>query len=142
MKSIILSFKSKNSSGYDEIMSKIFKACTSLINRSLSPIYNPSLYTGIFLDLKISIVKQLFKKGNKTTMTNYRLISLLTVFSRVLNKVIYNRLSHHMHTNNKLVSEQSGFRYGKSTENAAFKLTDSALKSINQKCMLVEYSVI
>jgi hypothetical protein len=38
-----------------------------------------------------------------------------------------------MHTNNTLVSEQFGFRQGSSTENAAFKLTNSILKSINQK---------
>jgi hypothetical protein len=55
------------------------------------------------------------------------------VFSKVLEKVMYNRLSHHMHTNNTLIPEQFGFRQGKSTDNAAFKLTNSALKSINQK---------
>jgi hypothetical protein len=38
-----------------------------------------------------------------------------------------------MHTNNILYPEQFGFRQGSSTENAAFKLTDSTLKSINQK---------
>jgi hypothetical protein len=38
-----------------------------------------------------------------------------------------------MHTNNILVSEQFGFRQGSSTENVAFKLTDSVLKSVNQK---------
>jgi hypothetical protein len=32
MKSIILSLKSKNSSSYDEIKSKILKACASLIS--------------------------------------------------------------------------------------------------------------
>jgi hypothetical protein len=55
---------------------------------------------------------------------------------------MYSRLSHHMHTNNILVPEQFGFRQGSSTENAAFKLTDIVLKSVNQKCMLVECSVI
>jgi hypothetical protein len=40
IKSIILSFKSKNSSGYDEITSKIQKACASLISQPLSHIYN------------------------------------------------------------------------------------------------------
>jgi hypothetical protein len=39
------------------------------------------------------------------------------------------------------VSPQFGFRKGMSIENAAFKLTDSILKSITQKCMLAEYSV-
>jgi hypothetical protein len=38
-----------------------------------------------------------------------------------------------MQTNNILVTEQFGFRKGMSTEDAAFKLTDSVLKSINQK---------
>jgi hypothetical protein len=64
-------------------------------------------------------------------MTNYKPISLLTVFSKVLEKVMYNRLSHHMQTNNILVPEQFGFRQGKSTDNAAFKLTNNVLKSIN-----------
>jgi hypothetical protein len=113
IKSIILSPKSKNSSGYDE-MSKILKACVSLISR---PIYNDSLYRGIFPNhLKISIVKPLFKKGDKTSMTNYMPISLLMVSSKVLGKVMYNRLSHHMHTNNILVPEQFGFRQRSSTE--------------------------
>jgi hypothetical protein len=55
-------------------------------------------------------------------MKNHRTISLLTVFSKVMEKVIYNRLSHHMHTSNILVPEQFGFRQGSSTDNAAFKL--------------------
>jgi hypothetical protein len=69
-------------------------------------------------------------------MKNYRPISLLTVFSKVLEKVMYNRLSHHKHTNNILVPEQFGFRQGKSPDNAAFKLTNSILKSIKQKMHL------
>jgi hypothetical protein len=66
-------------------------------------------------------------------MTNYRPILLLTVFSKVFEKAMHNRLSHHLYTNNILVSEQHGFKKGISTENAVFRLTDSVLKSINQK---------
>jgi hypothetical protein len=73
------------------------------------------------------------EKGDKTNTTNYRPISLLTTFSKALEKVMYNRLSHHMHTNNILVPEQYGFRKGVSTADTAFKLTDNVLKSINQK---------
>jgi hypothetical protein len=39
-----------------------------------------------------------------------------------------NKLSHYLQTSNIRVIEQSGFRKGISTENAAFKLTDSVLK--------------
>jgi hypothetical protein len=46
IKSIILSLKSKNSSGYCEIMSKILKACVSLISQPFSHIYNHSLNRG------------------------------------------------------------------------------------------------
>jgi sarcosine oxidase/L-pipecolate oxidase len=56
--------------------------------------------------LKISVVKPLYKNGDKTSMANYRPISVLTTFSKVREKVMYNRLSHHMQTNNILVPEK------------------------------------
>jgi hypothetical protein len=46
---------------------------------------------------------------------------------------MYNRLNQHQHTNNIFVQEQHAFRKGMSTEDAAFRLTDSVLKSLNQK---------
>jgi hypothetical protein len=134
IQSIILSRKSKNSSCHDEITSKIMKACVPLISRSLCHIHYHPLYTGVFPNsLKISIVGPLFRIGDKISMINYRPISLSTVSSKVMEKVICNRLSHHMHTNNILVPEQFGFRQEKSTGNAASKLTNSVFKSINQK---------
>jgi hypothetical protein len=47
-----------------------------------------------------------------------------------------------MHTNNILVPEPFGFRKDESTEDAALKLTDSVLNSVNKECMLEEFSVI
>jgi hypothetical protein len=89
IKSIIHSLKPRKSSGYDEIISKILKkACASLISHPLSYICNHSLHTGVFPDhLKIGVVKPLYKKGDKTSMTNYRPISLLTVFLKYLRKL-------------------------------------------------------
>jgi hypothetical protein len=66
-------------------------------------------------------------------MTNYRPITLLSTFSKVLEKFMYSRINQHMHCNNILVPEQYGFRKGISTEDSAFKLTDSVLKYIDQK---------
>jgi len=66
-------------------------------------------------------------------MTNYRPFSLLTVFSKVLEKAVYSTLSQQLHTNNILVTEQYGFREGISTEDTPFRLTNSVFKSINQK---------
>jgi len=101
------SLKPKKASGYDKIKTKILKACASLISHPLRYICNHSLYTSIFPDsLKSAVVKPLFKRGDKTSMTNYRPISLLTIFSKVLKKAVHSRFSQHLHTNNIQVTEQ------------------------------------
>jgi len=64
------------------------------------------------------------------------------VFSKVLEKARHSRLSYHLHANNILVTEQYGCRNVVSTDDAAFRLTDSIFKSVNKKCMLEEFSVI
>ena len=46
---------------------------------------------------------------------------------------MYSRLSQHLQTNYILAPEQYAFRKGKSTEDAAFRLPDIVLKSLNQK---------
>jgi hypothetical protein len=66
-------------------------------------------------------------------MTNYRPVSILRIFSKVFEKAMHSRLSHHLYTNNILVPQQLAFRKGMSTEDAAFKLTDSVFRSLNQK---------
>lgn len=66
-------------------------------------------------------------KGDKSRMANYWRTSLLTTFSNVFENVMYNRLSHNMHTNNILVPEQFSNRKELSTENAAFRLADNTI---------------
>jgi len=69
--------------------------------------------------LKYAIVKPILKKGNKENVTNYRPISLLTSFSKVFEKLIYDTLLKHIQTNNILRTEQFGFRVSSSTEKAS-----------------------
>jgi hypothetical protein len=104
------------------------------VHLALHYIYNHSLFTGIIPDrLDIAVVKPLYKKRGKTSMTNYRSVSLLTVLSKVLKKAMHGRLSQHLHKKNILITELCGFRKGISTEDAAFRLTDSVFKPINHK---------
>ena len=92
------------------------------------------LHTGIFPDhLKMAVVRPLYKKGDKFEISNYRPISLIPTFAKIFEKAMYSRLSQHLQTNNILAPEQYTFMKDKSTENAAFRLTDSVLKSLNQK---------
>jgi hypothetical protein len=130
LKSIIHSLKPKKSSGYDEITSKILKDCASLISHPFSYIHNHWLYLAVFCDcFKISVVKPPYKTGDKTGMTTYRPISLLTVFSTVFEKAMHRRLSYHLRANNILVTEWYGLRKVVSTEDAAC----SVFKCVNHK---------
>jgi hypothetical protein len=84
--------------------------------------------------LKYAVVKPCFKKGSRIEIPNYRPISLLTTFSKVIEKLVYARLFSHIEDNNILVSEQYGFRAHSSTEKAAFTLIDKILTTLNNKC--------
>jgi len=66
-------------------------------------------------------------------MTNYRPVSLLQVFLKVFEKVMYCRLNQHLQTNNILATEQYGFRKVLSTEHTTFSLIDNILMSWNKK---------
>jgi len=64
---------------------------------------------------KILPIIPLLKKGKKPEITHYRPISLLTSFSKISEKVIFNRLCNHVNDNNILAHEQYGFRKNLST---------------------------
>ena len=74
--------------------------------------------------LKYAIVKPLLKKGDKENVANYR-PNLPTSFSKVFERIIYDRLLKHIETNYILAVEQFSFRSSLSTEKASYKLTIS-----------------
>jgi len=95
------------------------------------------LLTGIFPDrIKYSEIKPIYKKGDKTLITNYRPISLLPVFSKIFEQVIYKRLYYHLTLNNILVKEQFGFRCNSSTEIAIYTLLNNILSSLNNRIIV------
>jgi hypothetical protein len=73
------------------------------------------------------------KKGKKSEISNYRPISLLKPFSKIFEKVIFNRLHNHVYNNNILAPEQYGFRNNLSTESASFNLISNILEALNNK---------
>jgi len=79
--------------GYDEISSSILKKSAPYVSSPLIFICNKILSMGVFPErLKFTEVKPLFKKGEPTDCSNYRPISLLTSFSRVIKKIIYKKI--------------------------------------------------
>jgi Notch-like protein len=132
VENIIKSLKLKNSSGYDDISTKILKLSSLFISSTLNYICNKSIAQGIFPDLlKYSEIKPLYKKGDKSQTTKYRPISLLTSFSKVFEKAMnILQLLKHIHENNILAQEQI------SIDTVIYKLLNEILKTLNIFCDL------
>ena len=122
------------SAGYDLIPIKLVKSVINEIKVPLTYIYNLSFTSGIFPEkLKISRVTPIHKTGKKTLFKNYRPISILPVFSKILEKLVNDRLQLFLQTNSIINNSQHGFQKFKSTTSALLSLSDYILSAFDQK---------
>jgi len=104
----------------------LVKQCLCYFTKPLVYIYNVSLQTGIFPDMiKKAKIRPLSKKGNRQHIQNYRPISTLSAFSKILEKLMYNRLPSFLKKHNVLANVQHGFMENKSTETACHSFIES-----------------
>ena len=118
-----------------------------IIGLSISPLLvllvNQSFQSGIFPDkLKIAKVISLFKKGNPELPSNYRPISLLPVFSKIFEKLMYRRLYKFLEIHKVLYSLQFGFQENHSIDHALVSLTEAIRKHWITKDLVVVFSLI
>ena len=99
---------------------------TSEITSSLlSNLFNKCILRGSFPNrLKIAKVTPLYESGPTHKTTNYRSISILSPFSKIFEKIIYNRLNNYFSTHNVLAKEQFGFRTKHSTNHVISDVTN------------------
>ena len=71
----------------------------------------------------MSNITPVFKSGNKSTVSNYRPISLLSIPSKLLERIVHRRLLRHLLVNDILSPRQFGFRPGSSTQEALLAAT-------------------
>jgi hypothetical protein len=103
------------------------------VRRTINHICNASLNESVFLDrLKYAIVKPTHKKEDKTDVSNYRPILLLTTFSKIFEQVMYRRLSQHLNVNKVITPEQFCFHKNCNTETEIYSLTNNILKSLDE----------
>ena len=134
LKKTILAMKNQKSAGLDEIPYFLIKKCYHHIVLVLTDILNNSFENGIFPEaLKTALVKPLFKSGERKSISNYRPISLLPVFSKLIEKLIYKRVMSFLETNNLLTPSQHGFRPKKSTISAIYSFLHSTLTSLDSR---------
>ena len=100
----------------------------------LCTIFCTSMLTGIFPKVwSNGTVVLLPKSGDLTDPSNWRPITQKSVFAKLLEKIIYNRLYTHFDINNIFSNFQYGFLPNKSTQLAAFDLTKHIYSSLNNK---------
>jgi hypothetical protein len=102
----------------------------------VNPLYSiitKSFESGIFpSQLKIAKIVPIYKGGDKNSPDNYRPISLLPNFSKVIEKIMCNRLTFYLESNNIICKEQYGFRKEHSTLHPIIQLLNQ-VSSANNK---------
>ena len=107
---VICSLKN-SSAGWDDFPTFVLKKCSGSLLQPLTHLINCSLQSGIFPDeLKLARVVPIFKAGDLAQVSNYRPISVLTTFSKILEKIVYNHLLDFLSKNEALYEYQFGFR--------------------------------
>ena len=115
----------ETSAGLDGITSKVLKLIIPSIISEATHLVNLCLKKGVFPSIfKQALITPIFKTGAQTAFSNYRPISILPVFSKVLESIMYTQLTSFISENNVLYEHQFGFRPGHSTYMPAAILHD------------------
>ena len=123
----------KNSApGPDKIPMKILKNNANILSPVLSHLCNLSLNTGTFPNIhKIGNIIPLHKGKDKDDIANYRPVCLLNSVSKLLEKIICNRLTKHLKNKNIINRNQYAYCKGKGTDIAITKYVKDVLDNFD-----------
>src|SRR6218665_787429 len=98
----------------------------------ISEIINSSFETGLIPpDLKKAKITPIFKQGDRTNVTNYRPISVLPYFAKLMEKAVSKRLTDYVENAAILYPMQYGFRQNHSVDMALVNIQDLVTKAID-----------
>jgi hypothetical protein len=104
MKQTIESFNGKKAPGVDRITSGIFLQAFNIFPRVVTAIYNQCLKRGCFpRRWKIAKIIPITKPGKENSMepSKYHPIILLNIGGKILEKLLINRINHHIYRNDR-----------------------------------------
>ena len=134
IKELILS-SSLKSCDLDPIPRSVLKNCLDILITPITDIINISMETSTFpQNVKEAHVRPLLKKTSfpKNQLNNYRPVSNLSSISKILEKIVANRLQAHLKNNNLYNPLQSAFRKHHSTESALLKVHNDIITSTDK----------
>ena len=130
----ILNVPMKKVYGLYSCPTRILRCARHLLSKPLSNIINKSVETGIYPQkLKHAKIIPVFNSIDETDPSNYRPISLLSVFNRIFEKIMYNRLKSFLEKYNPLFENQYGFRERRSTQHAIIDIVNQIQIKMDQK---------
>ena len=131
---IIHSLRLRKSSGHDDIDLYFIRLACDVLTPHLTYFFHLSFEFGIFSDCpKTAKIIHIFKVGLKIDINNYRPISLLSNFSKTLEKLVYTRLSKFFEKNKIIYPNQYGFRRNLSTTHAMLDVMSKINNHMNTK---------
>ena len=131
------SVKNKRSSGPDSIPTFISRIVVLTIPRVLQNLINSSLNKqNVHARLKEALLKPIYKKNDILQTDNYRPISLINSFSKILEKCVASQIIDYLNSNELYYTKQFGFRAGHSTQHALLHYLNNIEKQLrnNKKC--------
>ena len=112
----------------------ILSGAKHIISGPLSNIFNISVQEGVFPSkLKQAKVIPVYKSDDETDPGNYRPISLLSMFNRILEKLMYRQLKNFLDKNDILFKSQYGFREKHSTQHAVIDIVNTIQNNMDLK---------
>ena len=118
--------------GLDSCPISLLKSARHLISGTLSYLLNTSILIGVYPSkLKYAKVIPIFKENDPLDSTNYRPISLLSIFNRIFEKVIYRQLNNFLVKYDIIFHSQYGFRKQHSTEHAILDITNTIQRNMD-----------
>ena len=131
---IVKNFKTSDSVDIYDISCNLVKKIINSIVLPLTHCINKCISEGVFPDiLKLSRVVPVYKKGDKDSASSYRPISIIPVFGKIFESVIYSQLYSHFENNCIFHDSQFGFRKKRSTTDAIDSLVKKVIEVFENK---------
>ena len=135
----ILKLNSKKANVENDIPARILIESNDITSTYLSEIYNTSKSHYDFpMALKMADVIHIHKTCEKNIMKNYHPVSLLSIVSKLFEKIMYKQISSYV--DNFLSSYLFGFKRGHSTDQCLIKMLETWKKAIDEKEICRRYS--
>ena len=134
IESEIISIPLNKATGLYSCPTRMLKCIRCLISTPLSQLINISVDQGIYFSkLKNAKVVPIYKCDDETDMNNYRPISLLSVFNRIIEKTMYRRLKSFFDKHDILYDSQYGFRDNISTQHATIDIVNQIQTNMEKR---------